>query len=244
MEAGEAGSVRATAAGPSGALWWVSGTARGAPSSFPQRVSRAWMEMKPAAEQRAGTVPNYTSGSFPRPGNRACVSTRDATPHRRHHPWTGDPEDPVPSATLCRPTSHHPRVCLPSHRCGGLSLRPAVSGRVCGWGGVPWCVLSEQWWPALMVSRASAGAVADPAPGRSWHVSRLQVTGRHRGKHAKFLSTLWGLHALVELCPLVLQSTPENWTAGRIWFQSCMGKEKATLAVCPSNEADAPTHAI
>ena len=56
---------------------------------------------------------------------------------------------------------------------------------------------------------------------------------------------LWGLHALVELCPLVLQSTPENWTAGRIWFQSCMGKEKATaLAGCPSNEADAPTHAI
>ncbi len=120
------------------------GTARGAPSSFPQRVSRAWMEMKPAAEQRAGTVPNCASGSFPRPGNWACVSTRDATPHRRHHPWTGDPEDPAPSATLCRPISHHPRVCLPSHRRGGLSLRPAASGRACGWGGVPWCVLSER----------------------------------------------------------------------------------------------------
>ena len=177
MEAGEAGSVRATAAGPSGALWWVSDTARGAPSSFPQRVSRAWMEMKPAAEQRAGTVPNCASGSFPRPGNRACVSTRDATPHRRHHPWTGDPEDPAPSATLCRPISHHPRVCLPSHRRGGLSLRPAASGRACGWGGVPWCVLSERRWPALMASRASAGAVADPALGAhgASHACRLQV---------------------------------------------------------------------
>ena len=49
---------------------------------------------------------------------------------------------------------------------------------------------------------------------------------------------------MVELCPLVLQSTPENWTAGRIWFQSCMGKEKATLAVCSSNEADVFMHAI
>ena len=32
--------------------------------------------------------------------------------------------------------------------------------------------------------------VVDPATGRSWRVSRLRVTGRHRGKHAlKFLST-------------------------------------------------------
>ncbi len=143
MEAGEAGQCSCHCRGSgSGALWWVSGTARGAPSLvFEQRVSRAWMEMKPAAEQRAGTVPTCTSRSFPRPGNRACVSTRDATPHRRHHPWIGDPEDPAPSATLCRPISHHPRVCLPSHRRGGLSLRPAASGRACGWGGVPWCVL-------------------------------------------------------------------------------------------------------
>ena len=114
---------------------------------------------------------------FPSPWNRACVSTRDATPHRRHHPWTGDPEDPAPSATLCRPISHHPRVCLPSHRRGGLSLRPAASGRACGWGGVPWCVLSERRWPALMASRASAGAIADPAPGAhgASHACRLQV---------------------------------------------------------------------
>jgi hypothetical protein len=84
-------------------------------------------------------------------------SARDATPHRRHHPWTGDPEDPAPSATLCRPTSHHPRACLPSHRRRGLSLRPAASGRACGWGGVPWCVLSERRWPALMARLTPAG---------------------------------------------------------------------------------------
>ncbi len=79
----------------------------------------------------------------------------------------------------------------------------------------------------------------------TYNIEVMKVTERVIGKHAKFLSTLWGLHALVELCPLVLQSTPENWTAGRIWFQSCMGEGKGNtaLAVCPSNEADTPTHA-
>jgi hypothetical protein len=41
----------------------------------------------------------------------------------------------------------------------------------------------------------AAGAIADPAPGRSWRASRVRVTGRHRGKHAlKFLSSLVFTH--------------------------------------------------
>ena len=92
MEAGEAGSVRATAAGPSGALWWVSGTARGAPSSFPQRVSRAWMEMKPASGAAAAltllasslrVVHIYQISLYPRGKSNATLLLADIFACRR-----------------------------------------------------------------------------------------------------------------------------------------------------------------
>ena len=56
-------------------------TAHDAPPSFPQRVSRAWLERQPAAEQCAGTGPDCASGSVPSPWHPGlCVSKgRDAS---------------------------------------------------------------------------------------------------------------------------------------------------------------------
>ena len=177
MEAGEAGSVRATATGPPGALWWVSGTAPHAarhPRFHSASAGRGWR----CSQQRSSALalgPTAQAGLCPRPGNLACVSARDTTPHRRHHPWTGDPEDPAPSATLCSPTSHHPRACLPSHRRGGLSLRPRSL-----WAGL---------WPGGCAAVRPRGAIVACAHGKQslagqpgrWRTPRQ---GAHGAYHA------------------------------------------------------------
>src|SRR2546427_5815443 len=105
LEAGKASSVRVPATGPPGALWCVSGTAPPTtrhPRSPSASAGRGWR----GSQQRSSALalgPTAQAGLCPRPGTLACVSARDATPPRRHPPWTGEPEAPAPSATLCRP---------------------------------------------------------------------------------------------------------------------------------------------
>jgi hypothetical protein len=51
---------------------------------------------------------------WPRSGHVSLVSARDPAAHRRHHAGRGDPHDPAPSETLCRPTPHRAGPFPPS----------------------------------------------------------------------------------------------------------------------------------
>src|SRR5712691_11202400 len=65
--------------------------------------------------------------------------------------------------------------------CGWASpCDPAASGRACGWGGVPRCVLAERRWPARMARGASQGKSLAGQPG--WLRTLRQVA--HGASHA------------------------------------------------------------
>jgi hypothetical protein len=44
----------------------------------------------------------------------SILSARDTAAHSRHHAGLGDPQDPAPSETLCRPTPHRACPCPPN----------------------------------------------------------------------------------------------------------------------------------
>ena len=104
---GEAGRPRAPAAGPSGALWRLSGIAQSSagvdhPHTPPARGGRGGdrhgitaLELGAAAEAR------LCAGHRPLP----LLSAGGAADHRRHHAGRGHPEDPPASETVCKPTS-------------------------------------------------------------------------------------------------------------------------------------------
>ena len=63
-------------------------------------------------------------------GHMSVLSARGAATHRRHHAGRGDPQDPPPSETCCRPTPHRACPYPPNTvRLGGLSRRQRVGAR-------------------------------------------------------------------------------------------------------------------
>jgi len=171
--------VSATATGPPGALWWVSGTAQHAARHHRSHSTSAGSGWRGSQQQVAALAlgPTAQAGLCPRPGNLSCVSAGDTAPHRRHHPWAGDPADPAPSATLCRPTSQRPRACLPRHLHVGLALRHRSLWEVVCWGGVARSVRATRLWPALMARRASRGRRGGCCPRARARLARSTRAG-------------------------------------------------------------------
>src|SRR5262249_6651489 len=113
---GETGRSRPPPACPSRALWGLPGAAQPSPRERHPHPTPAGdggtgghdhvaaLELGTAAA--SGLCAGY--GALP------VVSARDTAHHRRHHAGRGDPQDPPPSETCCRPPSHYACPCPPS----------------------------------------------------------------------------------------------------------------------------------
>jgi hypothetical protein len=157
MEAGEAGSVRAPAMGH---------LVRSGACLAPHRPRRATLVPTVRQQGVAGEAASSGAARWPwaRLRQRVCVLALTPWPVCQqgtlrllaaitHGP--GEPDDPAPSATLCRATAHHPRACLPSHLRVGRSLRPRSL-----WKGL--------WlgWCTAVRPRGATVACAHGQPGR------------------------------------------------------------------------------